>query len=481
METGVVRSILAQHALAGPSVPSSRAILSGPSGPPFQADTPGALAADTDPNRLIDAWPLVQALQELERRQGPAAVTAAAEAYVQLWGRTFRTLVRHLRGRPERALALFVSEVYPFLRGDRLAARLERPQPHGARVLLLADLPDSFLAGLLSGFVGLSGATAIVKPLGQGQFDVTWRTPSAHRFARQAQWVAGLRIHLVLLIVLGASLGLALAAHEAPFQPARAALIVAGAVLAQLGSNAVHDIRNAHPAGPLGPQRLTRKGLQRLAAATYLAAATCGILLAQEAPIVLLFAAAGLVAALLFTPARRFGLGPLFAGIVYGPLVVAGAYHAANPALPAFPPLALLVSHFLLSIPLGAAAASVLHLDDMADEPLDAAGGLRTLAVRQPRRRQLVTYGLLVFTAITSVAIAARSIWARSNTNTHFNGQGWLNLVTLAAGLLTLLGAAILVRTVAARSDDPARLGGARLANLLLAVATTALLIGGLP
>ena len=151
MEHGQVRAILGRH--AGASLPG------------------GA----SDPTLLVPASVLrrrLEGLPDAEQRR-------LAHDYVALWRRTFRTLANHLRGRPGRALALFAEEVYPFLRGDRRAARVERRAAREARVLLADDLPAPYLCGLLEGFVGLSGASVVARADGAGAFTVAFRVAAA--------------------------------------------------------------------------------------------------------------------------------------------------------------------------------------------------------------------------------------------------------------------------------------------------------------
>ncbi|MEA3191052.1 MAG: UbiA prenyltransferase family [Thermoplasmata archaeon] len=411
-----------------------------------------ARASRDDPNALLPAARFAEAAAG----RGDAALRDAAADYVRLWARTFKTLVRHLRGRPERAISLFAAEVYPFLRGDRLAARVEAASPGQARLRLLQDLPDAYTAGLLEAFVGLSGAEVHAKPLGGGLWEVHHRVAAADRLAHFMEAVASARWHLVSATLLACSLGLALAwSLGAAVEPWRAGAIVAGAVAAQIGANALHDLRHAHPAGPLAVRVADRRLLRRQAMAGYGLATLLGALLAVAAPAVVLFAAAGLALSLSFGALRNHGWGPAVVAAIYGPLMVGGALHAAAPEL------GLRLELVPVTLPVGVLAAATLYVDDLADRPLDEAGGQRTLLVRLPRRRHVAGFAAL---ALGAAALAAWILAARAPP-----------LMWAAAPLA--VAAAALVALVRRHADDPHGLAPARLGTQALHAATALLLV----
>ncbi len=403
-----------------------------------------------DPTLLVPASSLRHALAEKE----PAAQRALAHDYVHLWSRTFRTLAQHLRGRPERAITLFAEEVYPFLRGDRRAARVERLAPREARVLLADDLPAPYLCGLLEGFVALSGSATTATSVGAGAFTVAFRVAPADRAARLAQHLATLRLPLLACAALAALTGIGLAGFEAGIDvdPLRAALVVAGAVAAQAGASAVVDLGSKRPGGPLRAAMPSRNALQAQAVAASLVAIAAGALLAVETPVVLLFAAAGLVAGLLLPRLLGRGFGPIAAVLLYGPLIGLGAFHA----------FAVGDDHWrhaslgFATLPLAFLAGALLFLNDLADRPLDEAGGKRTLAVTLPRRRQTLLYaGLLVGALATLVATSAFGPWPQ---------------LAIAAAALAVPGGLLVLR-VARELDDPHGLAPARLGTVALLLA----------
>jgi 1,4-dihydroxy-2-naphthoate octaprenyltransferase len=415
-----------------------------------------------NPNTLLPALPLRQALERLRQEKGEAAVRALAADYAALWARTFRTLVVHLRGRPERALALFAEEVYPFLRGDRLAARVASVAPGQARLILAHDLPDAYLAGLVEAFVGLSRARVECAALGNGLFEVRYKVEGTDRLARLSQHLASLRIPLLLAALLSVLLGIVLAHREAgALEPWRVAATVLGGLAAQAAANALHDRRSPHPAGILGPARPSMRALKAILLAGYAGAGALGLLLAIAAPTVLLFAAAGLVVSVLFGRFRAQGYGPILAGVTYGPLMALGALYAVAPGAHDH---ALHLLYALVTLPLGALAAAILYLDDLADRPLDAAGGQRTLLVRLPRQIHLAGYVVLLAGALAALLLVLNSLAPAFQP--------------LAVALA--VPAAALAVQVRRHLDDPHGLGPARLGTLALLAVTAAALVAAL-
>lgn len=433
MEHGQVRAILGRHAQAAGS---------------------GSAA---DPTLLVPASALrrtLEALPEAEQRR-------LAHDYAALWRRTFRTLARHLRGRPERALALFAEEVYPFLRGDRRAARVERLAAREARVLLADDLPAPYLCGLLEGFVGLSGAEAVARPAGAGAFTVSYRVAAADRGARLAQQLATLRLPLLACALLAALVGLGAAAPgfdpgASPVGPLPLLAVLVGAVGAQAGANALHSLRHpaANPMRPAPPAAL----LRAVAAAGYLAALAALVALGVARPGaavgLALLAALGLALGLAYSRVRASGLGPAVAGLTYGVLLPAGAAFAAGG-------MANVGFAVLAGLPLGLLAAALLLVDNLADRPLDEAGGQRTLAVRLPARAAVNAYALLVVGAMAALAAALVPPLALP--------------FALVPSLVLAVPAVLLVAQVHRHADDPPALAGARLGTLALLVVVGAL------
>lgn len=466
MGDGQVRAILWRHASQGTGQgPARPPPPPGPDSPYKDSLREPALPASLpDPNALLPAHDLAAVLAA----RGPAEQRRLAADYAALWARTFRTLVTHLRGRPERALALFADEAYPFLRGDRLAARVADAGHRRATLLLAGGLPDAYLCGLVEGFVTLSGASATATAVAPGRIDVVYQVAPADRVARLAQHASALRLNLVLAALLAATLGIALAdAQHAALPTWRVATVLGGVAAAQLAANALHALRHGHPAGPLAPLRTGRPALlTQLLGAGLLAAVAAGML-AASTPLVLLFAAGGVGAGFLYAPLRDRGLGPIVILGLYGPLLVEGALHS-------FAVGAQHVDHLALvpwTLVPGALAAASLYVDDLADAPLDEAGGKRTLAVRLPRRLQGLVYAGLIGLAFLPLLLLL--------TRIRFGPSPLVALPALALAL----GALALIVRVRTGLGDPRRLAPARLGTQALHAAATlglaVLLAGG--
>lgn len=402
-----------------------------------------------DPTLLVPASTLRNALQARDE----AGQRALALDYVHLWSRTFRTLSRHLRGRPERALALFAEEVYPFLRGDRRAARVERLHRHEARILLPQDLPAAYHCGLLEGFVGLSGARTLARSDGGGAFTVAYHVAPADRLARVSQHLAALRVPLLACVALAAATGLVAAVAATDWTGLHPLVVLLGVLAAQLGANALHGLRT--PVGsPFAASRMPRAALLWAAFGAYAVAAVCAVAATRAAgwP-ALAFAAAGLALGLAYAKVRDGGLGPVVAALTYGLLVPVGAAYAMAGA-EAWP----LAFAAFLAVPLGLASAALLLLDNMSDRPLDEAGGQRTLAVRLGGHGQAVAFTGLVASTLAWLAAVGLLLFSP------------LALPTLVA--LALVPAGVwLCRRVALHPDDPQTLGAARVAAFAFAVA----------
>ncbi len=429
------------------------------------AHAPNLVAPAGDPNELLPAADFADALQELAVARGDAGLHEAGASYAELWARTFRTLVRHLRGHPEQALAVWANEVYPYLRGDRLAARTQRTGRRSFEVLVHDDLPQAYIAGLLERFVGLSRAHVHVEPVGGGRFVIETKVPATDRFMHMMDLLTQLRVPLLLTSLLAALVGTTLAWRTTgALPPLLVAAVLWGTISAQSGANAVHDLALPRRVG-LAAAGPPKGWLWFQAVGSYAVAASAMVFVAWSGrPGIVVFAALGLGLGLLYRRLRDQGWGPAIAAISHGPLTVWGSYHAfGGAALLATP-----VPAVLLALPTGLLAAAILYLDDLADRPLDEAAGKRTLVVRLPRRRQLAVYALLLAGSLGALAfpLTYEPMW-------------------FAAAVVLAAGATWLIATVRRHLDDPHGLAPARMGTIALFVATVAVLVaataGGLP
>ncbi len=432
---GQIRAVLWQHLHAhAPHVPA---------------------APQVDPNDLLDAEGFVAALQELRLQGGDRALREAGASYAALWARTFRTLVKHLRGHPGHTLRVWSEEVYPFLRGDRLAARAEAHAPHIFDVVVHRDLPGEYLAGFLQAFIELSHAEADVEVRGD-TLRVHYRVKPTERVVRLVYVLAQLRVPLLLTSLLAALVGTMLAwRHGFPAPWWLVVAVLWGTVSAQSGANAFHDLSGRpRPLTAPGP---TRGWLLFQAIGSYaVAAAAMGIIIWSGRPGIVVYAVAGLLLGLMYRSLRDEGWGPFIAALSHGPLTVWGSFHAF-----AGPIILTPVPAIILAMPTGLLAAAILYLDDLADRPLDEAAGKRTLVVRLPRRRHVALLAILLAAALGALAIVLA-----------WEGTAWV-----AGAAVLAIVAGILIQTVRRNIDDPSGLAPARMGILGLFVAAVALLL----
>lgn len=402
-----------------------------------------------DPNELVDVAPFAQRVEALN----PEDQDALGRDYALLWARTFRTLVRHLRGHPERALAVFAQEALPYLLGQRVAARIEAATGERTRILSDAPLPIDYLAGMAAGFAALAGAQAQTQVIDGKTIDVQHRLRARDRTARLVRRFAQLRIPLLITSLLAACVGLALAGSDTA-TPYDVAAILVGTLAAQSGANALHDLRSKRPQHGLSGSQLSRPWLLFQAMGSYAVAASALAWLLPGRPLLLAFAASGFLLGGLYVRFKDQGWGPALATLTHGPLTVLGAAYGAGHHLD--------LTALLASAPTGFLAAAILYLDDLADSPLDEAAGTRTLVLRLPAARRLWMLILLLATAFLAI-IALRP-------------QG----IMLAAVALLAGTAFILAQDVRRHLDDPTGLAWARsglLAHYTLTAATAATIL----
>lgn len=387
----------------------------------------------TDPNDLLEAADLAAALPSDENAQRQLGAE-----YARLWARTFKTLVRHLRGRPDQTLRVITSDVLPYLRNDRLAARADRAE-HGWRLVIDPGLPLAYVAGITTGILEATGARATATVDGQ-ELHVVVRLMPRERIVAWVRAAAQLRLPLLVTSFLAAAVGLAVAHADISVWQITAVLL--GTLAAQSAANASHDLRRRPDPHPFHAQQLGRPWLWFQATGSYGLAGLCLSYLAARHPIAIVFAVVGVAISASYAAARDRGLGPVVAGITHGPLIVWGAAAAVgSSALLATPGPAM-----LLAVPTGATAAALVLLDDLSDRPLDEAAGRRTLVVRLAPDRSIRLFQTTLLTGWVGLAV-----WVAIA-----GGPLWL-LATTA--LLALTVGAIVGR----HADDPGRLSAARL------------------
>jgi 1,4-dihydroxy-2-naphthoate polyprenyltransferase len=155
---------------------------------------------------------------------------------------------------------------------------------------------------------------------------------------------------------------------------------------------------------------ITPRGIAIAGTIALAAAAACGVLVAlQGRPLVYAFGAAGALSGFFYTapPLRlsaRRGLGELFVGLNFGPLMTAGAAYALRGDITG--------ADFLIGIPMGLLTTAILWVNEFPDTPADIRAGkvhlVATLGVSRARWGYLVllaaAYGGALALALTGIA-----------------------------------------------------------------------------
>jgi 1,4-dihydroxy-2-naphthoate octaprenyltransferase len=286
-------------------------------------------------------------------------------------------------------------------------------------------------------------------------------------------WLMAARPRTLPAAVAPVLVGTALAATEGTFKWLTFVAAMLGALFIQVGTNLSNDYsdarRGADTEDRLGPVRVTAGGLvppRQVLVATYvafgLAVAAGAYLIATAGWELLLVGAASILAGVLYTGGPRpygyEGLGEVFVFVFFGVVAVTGSYFAQVEELT--------WEAFVLAVPVGLLAASILVVNNVRDLETDRRAGKRTLAVRLGRSRARGLYGAMVYLAF----LAAPVPWLAGSPDL----TAWVLLPWLALPL-----AVPVVRVVRNRSDGPS-LNGALARTGMLQLVFCALLSAGI-
>jgi 1,4-dihydroxy-2-naphthoate octaprenyltransferase len=286
-------------------------------------------------------------------------------------------------------------------------------------------------------------------------------------------WVMAARPRTLPAAVAPVLVGTALAATEGTFKWRTFVAAMLGAVFIQIGTNLSNDYsdarRGADTEDRLGPVRVTAGGLvppRQVLVATYVAfglAVLAGVYLTVTAGWeLLLVGAASILAGVLYTGGPRpygyEGLGEVFVFLFFGVVAVTGSYFAQVEELT--------WEAFVLAVPVGLLAASILVVNNVRDLETDRRAGKRTLAVRLGRHRARGLYAAMVYLAF----LCAPLPWLLGSADL----SAWLLLPWVALPL-----AVPVVRLVRNRSDGPS-LNGALARTGMLQLAFCGLLSAGI-
>lgn len=230
-------------------------------------------------------------------------------------------------------------------------------------------------------------------------------------------WLLASRPWSFSMTAISVSVGAAVAAREGPFSWPLYLVTLVGAVMMHAASNLmndVEDVRNGvdtpevptarYRPHPLMEGRLDLAQVRRAAYGLYLAAAVIGIgLAATRSWTILWIGLIGTAAGLTYTAEplkyKYKALGELSVFLMWGPLMVSGAYLVQRQTLS--------LEAVAISLPFGLLVALVLLANNIRDIPYDRRQGIVTLAIVMGAGRGLKLYLALVGAAYLAVVAMA--------------------------------------------------------------------------
>lgn len=228
-------------------------------------------------------------------------------------------------------------------------------------------------------------------------------------------WFLAARPWSFTMTAISVSVGSTLAAVEGFFSWPLFLLTLIGAVLMHAASNLINDFDDVRhgvdspdvPTARYRPHPLMEGHLRleqvRMAAyLLYLLAAAIGLFLAATRGILVLFLGLiGTAAGITYTAAplnyKYKALGEFSVFLMWGPLMVTGAYYVQQQNVSA--------DALLISIPFGVLVALVLLANNMRDVTYDRSKGIQTLAIMLGERKGISVYLGLIVAAYLAVVV----------------------------------------------------------------------------
>jgi 1,4-dihydroxy-2-naphthoate octaprenyltransferase len=204
----------------------------------------------------------------------------------------------------------------------------------------------------------------------------------------------------------------AIALQNGVFRPIPFILALIGTVLLQTGANLVNEyfdfvrgadeLKQAGQGMTIKQNILSPREVLMGAIATIIVGSLIGIyLVSQSGSLLWIIGILGVFAAITYTagpfPLAYNGLGELTAGIVFGPLVVVGAYYVMDTNIS--------LNLVWASLPIGLMVAAILHANNIRDYEADKSVNKRTTTVLFGLSFAKKEYAFLVFGAYVGVAI----------------------------------------------------------------------------
>lgn len=227
-------------------------------------------------------------------------------------------------------------------------------------------------------------------------------------------WFLATRPWSFTMTFISVSVGSTLATLDGSFSWPFYLLTLLGALCMHAGCNLVNDYEDVRSGvddpqvptacyrpHPLMENRLTPVQVRNAAYALYLIACLIGFYLTFErGPVVLWLGIIGVLAGIAYTaPPLSYkykGLGEFSVFLMWGPLMVTGAYYVQRQAIS--------LEAILISIPFGALVALVLLANNIRDINYDRNKGIRTLAILLGARGGIALYLGLIVAAYIAVA-----------------------------------------------------------------------------
>jgi 1,4-dihydroxy-2-naphthoate octaprenyltransferase len=228
-------------------------------------------------------------------------------------------------------------------------------------------------------------------------------------------WFLAARPWSFTMTAISVSVGSAVAAVEGVFSWPLYFLTLIAAVLMHAASNLINDFDDVrhgvdspdvptarYRPHPLMEGRLRLEQVRIAAYLLYALAAAIGIFLtATRGLLVLWLGIIGTAAGITYTAApihyKYKALGEFSVFLMWGPLMVTGAYYVQQQAISA--------DALLISIPFGVLVALVLLANNIRDAAYDRSRGIHTLAILLGERRGISVYLALIVAAYLAVVI----------------------------------------------------------------------------
>jgi 1,4-dihydroxy-2-naphthoate polyprenyltransferase len=227
-------------------------------------------------------------------------------------------------------------------------------------------------------------------------------------------WFLAARPWSFTMTAISISVGSAVAALDGGFSWPLYLLALIAAVLMHAACNLINDYEDVRSGvddpqvptalyrpHPLMARRLTPLQVRNTAYALYLLAAVIGVFLTvQCGPLVLWLGIVGTAAGITYTAPplsyKYSALGEFSVFLMWGPLMVTGAYYVQRQAVSA--------EALLISIPFGVLVALVLLANNIRDISYDRSKGIQTLPMVLGARRGISLYLALIVAAYAAVA-----------------------------------------------------------------------------